>query len=146
ESLDSALETEPLTANLPRDYPVGGKFLDGNRLWQRIRIITGKTGGKWAYWVGASHKAEKIHPNERFEVIADTIFNGDTWHFAGMLAVPYPGKIAGVKDTLAWVLIEPRTKEFRYATTELYKDSMLTLDGKRYEKSREVYDVETKES
>ena len=147
ESADDLTHSEPLAANLPTTYPIGGKFVDGNRLWQRVRIVTGKAGGKWAYWVGATHRAERVQPNDRFEVIVDSIFNGDAFHFVGMLAIPYTGKVLGMKDVEAWVLVEPRIKEVpSMDRPRFYRDDRDTLDGKRYEKSKEVYDVETKES
>src|SRR5215471_3937541 len=125
-----------IQAELPTSYPIGGRHLVDNKIYQRVRVISGPAGSRWAYWVGASHRAEKVHPNARYEVIADTIFNGDAWHFAGMLIVPYAGKVSGESE--AWILVEPRVKEVPIHP-HLYNDveRYSTLDGKRYEKSKE---------
>src|SRR4029077_8464158 len=67
------------------DLPAGSIFKDvGLRVWQRVQILGGANGGRWAYWVGA-----KSEPHPKFHAIADTLFNGDAVHFIGMLGVPY---------------------------------------------------------
>lgn len=129
-------------SNLP-DGEIGSEHIDGPRKWKRVQVIGGAIGGRWAYWQ-VQHKdplhlaAEKVDPNTAYEVIADRLFNGDAWHFAGMLAIPYNGVPAA-----AWVLVEPRI-------TEGPKPKLTVMepmsDGKRYERSKEVYDVATGES
>lgn len=133
KSVDQAEQT-PLTADLPKDAPLGAKFQQpiedgGFRIWIRVKLIAGNVGARWAYWRNAS----------TFEAIADNIFNGDAAHFIGMLGIPFTGKIPGV-DTEAWVLVSPRIVAPPEERT--YEEK----SRERYERSHEVYDVNTQTS
>ena len=138
ESAVDAVEFSPLTVNLPVNDAmgsvVGTEFVDGNRKWLRCKVVAGNTGGRWAYWHSDSVKAG----GGKYNVIADKIFNGDAHHFVGMLAVPYTKQV-GV-DCLMWVLVEPRT--FAPAREWVREEPLKS----RYEKSKEVYDVNTGET
>lgn len=129
-ALDDA-EITRLDDGLPTDIPAGTIHAQDGRRWLRVRIVRGNTGGRWAYWlrmVNGEH--------EGFDAVVDKIFNGDAAHFIGMLAVPY-AKIPGNAEILAWVLVEPKVIGPRVvrAQEEPVKE--------RYERSKEVYDVET---
>lgn len=52
------------------------------RIWRRVNVSHGKVGGRWCYW-NADHSA----------VVADSIFNGGSPHFAGLLRIPYDGVV-----------------------------------------------------
>lgn len=140
-ALDQA-EQNPLTANLPKEAPPGMIWVETSpdgifRKWVRVEIVAGSVGSRWAYW--KEWKAENgqrgigVHPQH--QVIGDRIFNGDVAHFAGMLAMPYAGPFV---DKQAWVLLEPRSKPPANVPERMTTDA-------RYERSREVYDVETGE-
>jgi len=152
-AVDTA-EQSPISAALPDNVPVGEFYTaqgsDGIvRKWQRVTILSGNVGARWAYWVpwkmrDPDHGRERpgIGPHPAYHVVVDRIFNGDAAHFVGMLAIPYVGKIPGSVDSTAWVLVEPRAhadqNPVRYSEPDPVKE--------RYEKSKEVYDVETQKS
>jgi hypothetical protein len=127
-----AAEFQPLTADLPKEAPAGliiEEDGEPRRKWLRIEVVGGNTGGRWAYWLGP-----KV-PHPEYKAIADHIFNGAAAHFIGMLGVPYvhiPGSL-----TLAWVLVSPRMTGPR--TVPLIDEK----PRERYERSREIFDVET---
>lgn len=64
------------------------------RQWQQVEIEYGAVGGRWCYWKMTS---ETQHGDV---VIVDTIFNGWSFRFAGMLRIPYDGN---VRDSLMLV-------------------------------------------
>ena|SRR5437667_3638713 len=109
--------------------------------WQRIEIVSGNTGGRWAYWAAWKAKDGRpgIGPHPELKAIADKIFNGDAAHFIGMLDIPYvrlPGQIA-----LSWVCLSP--------TRSYPPPPQIEFEPKpsiRYEKSKEVFDVDTQTS
>lgn len=142
ESALDAAELSPLTANLPKEPRVGDVFEDPAdgvvRRWVYVKIMAGNVGGRWAYWNAWFDEAKRkgVGVNPRHEVVADKIFNGDAAHFAGMLAQPYVGRVQGVEST-AWVLVSPRMAG---PTVEYAR---LPHDPVRYERSKEVYDVES---
>lgn len=134
-------EQSPITSNLPKEAPAGILFEDKSddgvyRKWLRVDIVGGNTGGRWAYWAPWFNEGRiGVGPHPQYKALADGIFNGDAAHFIGMLGIPYV-KTPGV-STLMWVMIEPRSVGGRIPTVVDEKPSM------RYEKSREVFDVET---
>ena len=142
-----AAEQTPLTADLPEDATPGDIYkvtaADGVvRTWRRVIVISGNVGGRWAYWASWMREDEAtrrnvpgqgLHPSG--SVVADKIFNGDAAHFVGMLATPYVA-VPGVKPH-AWVLIDPRAEGPRTTWAEAKETR------ERYEKSKEIYDVET---
>jgi hypothetical protein len=142
-----------MTTNLPTDAPVGATYTDasaggvggGLRTWQRVVVIAGSVGGRWAYWAPWSTPDKRAGQgiNPEFKVIADKIFNSDAHHFVGMLAVPYVSKALAVDGT--WVLTSPIAEPPRtiYAHE---RDGDGSATRTRYEKSNEVYDVETGKS
>lgn len=71
------------------------------REWRQVKISHGATGGRWCYATRA-HMVVKDQPvpDPDAPVIVDTIFNGWSPFFAGMLRVPYDGH---VKDSLMLV-------------------------------------------
>lgn len=154
ESAVDSAELSPITANLPADTQAGEMFeedgADGvRRVWRRVVIVGGNVGSRWAYWAPWQQEDEATKrmragsgPHPEYKVVADKIFNGDAAHFAGMLGVPYQGKIPGV-DSLAWVLVTPRAEGPRVVHVQ-------ERDGERgrerYERSKEVHDVETGET
>lgn len=142
KSVESA-EINPLTANLPITAAPGQVFREESsdgiwREWLRVEVVAGNAGARWAYWSAWKEKTDRlgIGPNPESKVIADAIFNGDASHFCGMLATPFPGKIAGGPN-LAWVMTSPRITPPRPGLVYLEETK------ERYEKSREVYDVQT---
>lgn len=144
-------ERSPLTSGLPAD-PVAGAVFDGDgvdgvrRRWLAVRVVSGKTGGRWVYWAGWKEpgvfpERAGLGPHPLFEGIADSIFNGDAAHFVGMLAVPYvkmPGEAA-----VSWVLVDPKPTGPRVVVEV---EGPLPSRGERYERSNETYDVETGET
>ncbi len=139
-AVDQAEDT-PITGNLPDIAPPGMVFddtaPDGTvRRWQRILIVGGALSGRWAYWKLWTDEGRPAYgPHPQFHAIADTIFNGDVPHFIGMLGAPYartPGP--------AWVLISPKMTGTRPVLLPEEKPRV------RYEKSKEVFDVETGET
>lgn len=133
-ALDTA-ELSPITARLPVEFEPGDRHqesaTDGTvRKWIAVKIVSGNTGGRWAYWV-----THVQNPREDFRAIADKIFNGDAAHFVGMLGTPYV-RVPGV-ESKAWVLVEPR------ATAPVREWVREEKVGERYERSKDVYDVDT---
>jgi len=63
------------------------KSPDG-REWKKVPILYGAVGGRWCYW-----KRIDINGTHGDHVIVDTIFNGWSSFFAGMLRVPYDGHV-----------------------------------------------------
>lgn len=144
QSIDVA-DSSPITANLPENTRIGEEFVDDKasdgvvRRWLRVEVVAGNAGARWAYWLGWIDEKTRqagIGPHPEWKVVADKIFNGDATHFLGMLGVPYPGKVAGVEST-AWVLVSP--KQQGPVTVHVREDK----PKERYEKSKEVHDVET---
>lgn len=144
QSLDVA-DSSPITANLPEDTRIGETFVDEKctdgvvRIWMRVEVVAGNPGARWAYWKGWVDEKTKqagIGPNPEHKVIADKIFNGDAPYFVGMLGMPYPGKVQGV-DSTAWVLVSPKQQGPTVVHVREEKPK------ERYEKSKEVHDVET---
>lgn len=143
-------DQSPITSGLPEAVPVGTFYthtgVDGvERKWLRVLIISGNVGGRWAYWAhwkNPETNRDGIGPHPKHCVIADKIFNGDVAHFVGMLGIPYVGKVPNV-DSSAWVLVEPKVQG---PTTVHVQDHGLRIGEQRYERSKEVYDVETGES
>lgn len=145
-AVDKSEETL-LTANLPKpeDFPAGftapDQGSDGvHRKWLRVDIVAGSAGARWAYWQywnDPKTKQRGIGPHPEHQAIADSLFNGDAPHFIGMLGVPYVGKYG---PKAAWVLIEPHVTPA--PTARIFEEKQ----AERYEKSREIYDVETGES
>jgi len=141
DAVDRA-EQFQLTLGLPDNLPAGTLYhqqatdQQAQRLWQRIDVVSGPAGGRWAYW--QSWKDDKgnpgIGPHPEFKAIADTLFNGDAVHFIGMLGIPYP-RVPGT-SSLQWVLIEPRM-------TGSNRGIMEEKPNERYEKSNEVFDLGT---
>lgn len=131
EQAVDAAEMSPLTVNLPATGALGAEFVDEDRKWVRVRIIGGNVGGRWAYW----HVPCTVAPRVDWSVIADKIFNGDAHHFVGMLAIPFV-RVHGVVQE-GWVLVEPRVQP----PAPVYERAAPV--GERYEKSREVFDVDT---
>lgn len=144
ETAVDVAENNHLTAQLPADAPAGTAYLELgtdniHRRFLRCDVVGGNPGARWAYWNswkdGDGNKGIGPHPN--FQIVVDGIFNGDATHFCGMLAVPYGGQFS---SRLVWVLIEPRVSP--PPISRLYEEK----SGPRYERSREVYDVETGET
>lgn len=153
QSLDAA-DSSPITANLPVDAHVGDEFVDEHasdgvvRRWLRVAIVGGSVGARWAYWAawqeedkdtGKMRAGQGSHPE--FKVVVDRIFNGDASHFVGMLGVTYAGKVTGVEST-AWVLTSPK----QAGPVTVYARDGERRGEVRYEKSKEVHDVETGET
>jgi len=121
------------------DLPAGSIFKDaGLRVWQRVSVVGGANGGRWAYWVSWKTKlgSPGIGPDRDFHAIADTLFNGDAFHFIGMLGVPY-ARVPGSEPSLAWVVIEPRMSA--PPVSRVFEDK----PSVRYEKSKDVFNVES---
>lgn len=135
-------EQFPLMSNLPETASPGFFFEesapDGTiRRWQRVYIVGGATGGRWAYWKAWTIEGKPgLGPHPHFHAIADSIFNGDVPHFIGMLGAPYLKGSPGP----AWVLVSPRMNPPHPVNIPEEKSHI------RYEKSNEVFDVETQES
>ena len=143
-ALDTA-EQSPfgdLPASPSSGQAYSGVGTDGmQRRWVAVQILSGNAGARWAYWAPWFDPGGRAGqgPNPAFFAIADKIFNGDAPHFIGMLAEPY---VRG-KDPMAWVLTDPKPVGPRIVyEVELPKPAR----HERYERSREVYDVETGES
>ena len=144
QALDSA-ELAPLTANLPKEFSAGDRFHeladgDQHREWLAVEIVSGNSGSRWAYWAPWLNPEGRYGtgPNPQFKAIADGIFNGDAAHFIGMLGVPYT-KIP-LTSSVVWVLVSPRL---------VAPPTVRVVEEKpdvRYEKSKEVFDVESQES
>lgn len=71
-------EIPPLSAGAKFSAPDG-------RVWQNVEIAYGKTGGRWCYWRHSQSEGPKI--------VVDSIFNGWSSFFAGMLRTPYDGHV-----------------------------------------------------
>ena len=133
-TVDEADHTN-IALNLPDEGELGSVIQDGIRLWRRVLVVSGNVGGRWAYWKNLV--ANK--PLDNFEVIADKIFNCDAYHFAGMLANPYspiPGKSQPV-----WILAHPRI-----TSAPIINYRQMNKPRIRYERSNEIYDIETGKS
>lgn len=139
-------ESQLLTNDLPIAAPLGTCVVDNGRTWQRVEIISGRAGARWAYW--APWRNEAVHqpgvgPHPQFKVVLDSIFNSSATHFVGMLAVPYaghaPGQSAMSTGTLVWVITHPIAPPPPPVYVREEKQTV------RYERSDEVYDVETKQ-
>lgn len=52
------------------------------RTWRRAPIGYGKVGGRWCYW-----------SQDHTYLVVDSIFNGNSPFFAGMLRMPYDGHV-----------------------------------------------------
>lgn len=152
-SLDQA-ELSPLTANLPHS-PVAGQVFEEvatdatARKWVAVRVLGGSNGARWAYWAawwvpGVEPRRTGVGPNPDYIVVLDRLFNGDAPLFLGMAAEPYvrvgDGR-GGCIESIVWVLVEPRMSGPR-----VVKVGREERVGERYERSKEVYDVETGES
>jgi len=152
QSLDAA-DSSPITANLPDadnshdgDVYVDDKCTDGIiRTWLRVRIVSGNAGARWVYWLNWTDQATRqpgIGPHPDYKAVADKLFNGDANHFVGMLGVPYAGRAGGVVESSAWVLVSPKQQGEAVA----YGRDQVRRGETRYEKSKEVHDVETGET
>lgn len=140
-------ELSILDQDLPEGQPAGSIYTHEGRKWMRVGVIRGNTGARWAYWmpwkVKDDNDRERIingpgrHPE--FLAVADKVFNGDAAHFIGMLAKPYV-QLPGGKPTLMWVLLEPRPSG---PTVIRMREEPVR---ERYERSKEVYDVNTGET
>lgn len=152
-SLDQA-ELSPLTANLPHS-PVAGQVFEEvaidatARKWVAVRVLGGSNGARWAYWAAwtipnTEPRRFGVGPNPDFVVVVDKLFNGDAAHFVGMTGDPYvrvgDGR-GGCIESIVWVLVEPRMSGPRVVKVRAEERI-----GERYEKSREIYDVETGET
>jgi hypothetical protein len=140
-TLDHADET-PLP-ELPSDAEPGVLWEEpvegGRRLWRRVEIVSGITGGRWAYWKQTADSIQRSTiPHPEGKAIADRIFNGDAPHFIGMLAIPYTH--IPYQTVLAWVLVDPKLVPPR--PIWVIEEKLKT----RYEKSKTVFDAETQES
>lgn len=140
-----AAEMSPLTANLPKEFVPGDthhELGDGDihRQWLAVEILHGNSGARWAYWAPwiGDNGRYGVGPNPKHLAIADAIFNGDAAHFIGMLGVPY-AKIPGTPQTV-WVLVSPRL--VAPPTIKIVEQPGST----RYEKSKDVFDVNTQET
>jgi len=154
QAVDSAEDTRDpygiIPPELPADTRVGQEYYyfpagGQKRKYIKVCVVAGAAGSRWAYWRTASKLAERVQPNPQYEVIVDRIFNGDQWHFAGMLVREFEG-MAGRSGVEAWILAEPKMREIPHELQQKPQEQYMTRDGKRYEKSSEVYDVTTKES
>lgn len=66
---------------------IGESFIDpSRRLWQRLPIAYGKTGGRWCYW-------RRLLGEPDSSIVVDSLFNPWSSHFAGMLLIPYDGLV-----------------------------------------------------
>lgn len=114
------------------------------RRWVAVRIAYGNPAARWAYWLPWSdgHVLRAgIGPNPNHLAIADKLFNGDAHNFIGMLAVPYVK--SQFPDQTVWVLTDPKPSGPR---VEYVVEPPLPSRHDRYERSKEVFDVETGES
>jgi hypothetical protein len=145
QAVDTA-ELSPLTQNLPKEFTAGDIHHelgtdDIHRKWLAVEIVAGNSGSRWAYWaawIDPKTGRYGVGPNPRHQAIADGIFNGDAAHFIGMLGIPY-AKIPIVASTV-WVLVSPRM------TGPPPQRIVDETPKTRYEKSKEVFDVNTQES
>jgi hypothetical protein len=143
------------------------------RKWVRVQVESGVIGGRWAYWsyrgsllphryvrhddgvnaVCVLCRHSKDNPlHEHWGIIVDRLFNGDAAHFAGMLGEPYAGKrvtdtgSANVDSRYVWILTEPRVREIPASEQPSVLRPTLEMTDKtetRYERSKEVYDVDS---
>jgi hypothetical protein len=149
DAVDSLMTTDLPTNAQPGDTYTGaaaeGGVGGGIRSWRRVIVIAGSVGGRWAYWApwATIDKCAGQGVNPEFKVIADKIFNSDAHHFVGMLAVPYVNKALAVGGT--WVLTSPIAEPPRTIYVH-ERDGDGSATRTRYEKSNEVYDVETGKS
>jgi hypothetical protein len=143
DAVDSLMTTNlPAVAKPGDTYTGAGVEGGGLRTWQRVVVIAGSVGGRWAYWAPWSTPDKRAGQgvNPAFHVIADKIFNSDAHHFVGMLAVPYVNKALAAGGT--WVLTSPIAEPPR--TIYAYEHEGESASGRlRYEKSNEIYDVDT---
>jgi hypothetical protein len=144
ELAQDAVDRSPL-GDLPED-PFAGQIHEGvgsdgvMRHWIAVAVLHGNPAGRWAYWAPwtTAEKQSGIGPHPSNLAIADKIFNGDVHNFIGMLAVPYVPR----RDTASvmWVLVDPKPSGPKI---EYVVEPPLPARHERYERSREVYDVET---
>jgi hypothetical protein len=141
---EKAVDSEPssLVQDLPTEYPIGGDYYEeipnqAARHWKRLDAIAGKAGARWAYWSPWKESASRygIGPNPDLEIVADTIFNGDSANFIGMLGIPFNG----IKGPV-WVLLSPRMTP--PPEQKIYEEK----PRERYERSRETYNPDTGET
>jgi hypothetical protein len=140
ELASDAAERNPL-ADLPEN-PTPGTRWDGvgtdgvNRKWIAVRVVAGNHGGRWAYWrpwiTDKGQNGVGEHPN--FIAIADRIFNGDGSNFVGMFGVAYTG------PNTYWILVDPKPEAPR---VQWMVEPAPPAKSERYERSKEIYDVET---
>ena len=135
ESLVSAI-----VSNLPEDAAPGTlmeeALTDGrHRLWQRVVLISGAVGGRWAYWKSWKTPAGQwgVGAHPEWLSIADILFNGDAHHFIGMLPTPYV-PLPQAPPLQAWVLVSPKLEAPRPVFVPEEK-------RERYEKSKEVFNL-----
>lgn len=75
------------------DLEVGDIWKDPEeRVWREVAISYGKVGGRWCYW--------RFLDSPQLGIVVDSIFNGWSPRFAGMLRIPYDG---AVKESLMLV-------------------------------------------
>lgn len=113
------------------DFPYGLAYRTSSpggdvESWIRVQLTGGNVGGRWAYW---RNKTE-------YTALADRLWNPAQPHFIGMLAQPY----SGTKGP-AWVLTHP-LGEPPPSTIEIEPVAAKV----RYERSKEVYDVDSRQS
>lgn len=74
------------------------------RLWEQVEILYGAVGGRWCYWKHVKAELGRVEGSGSFTgsggIIVDTIFNGWSPFFGGMLRIPYDGH---VKESLMLV-------------------------------------------
>ena len=133
DELNSELETQDSPLDLP-DLPAGIIWTEpgSERKWQRVEVLVGTIDGRWAYWQSwwgpDGHPGIGDHP--QFWAVADRLWNGEAVHYIGMLQKPYTGK------GLYWVQISPKVSPPRH---QIEIEETTT----RYERSKEIFDVET---
>ena len=137
KSMETGITVEDLNDPLP-DLPLGTIWSepigDGDRRqWQRVDVLTGTIGGRWAYWKNwyGPDGRPGIGHHPQFWAIVDWLWNPNATHFIGMLQRPYTG------SGLYWVLISPKMTPPR-PQVEIEETT-----GTRYERSKDVFDEET---
>lgn len=82
------------------DLMVDATWTDAEgRVWRKVKINYGKTGGRWGYW--------RYSDKPELGIIVDSIFNGWSERFAGMLRVPFDGHVT---ESLMLVNFEQKTQ------------------------------------
>jgi hypothetical protein len=133
QAQDQADSTPDWTPDLPGgDFPMSFPYTTENpagerQIWLRVHLHGGAIGGRWAYWF---HKDTHL-------ALADRIWNAEANHFIGMLAHPF----SGTKGP-AWVLLTPKAVP-PPQTIDVEPEK---TKGPRYERSKEVFDVDSQES